>query len=245
MERWVKIYDKLLDWEWFTDSSMVHLFVYLLLKANASDTTWREINVRRGQLLTTVRKISADTGISLQTIRTCFNKLCMTGEIVTETTNKFTIITICQYERYQIPKNGQQARETDVDDGANETDTAVTQMADETETVTATDDEHFKKQFLSDQYWSEVMCMRHHLTPVQLKELIEEFFVDQQCRGNPKHNDLRDAKSHFNNWLIRKQQIITDNGSSTKNKSATDRKAIDRRGTDVPDAQRADYHSSF
>lgn len=243
MERWVKLYDKLLDWEWFTDSSMVHLFVYLLLKANASDTTWREIPVRRGQLLTTVKKISADTGISLQTIRTCFNKLRMTGEIVAETTNKFTIITICQYERYQMPKDGQQARETDVDDAANENVPVVTQMADET--VAATDDLHFKQQFLSDQYWGEVMCMRHHLTPVRLKELIEEFFVDQQCRGNPKHIDLRDAKSHFNNWLIRKQQSITDNGNSTKNKSATDRKAIDRRGTDVPDAQRADYHSSF
>jgi DNA-binding transcriptional MerR regulator len=98
---WIKIHRKFLDWEWFNKSEAVHLFLYLVLKANHKDAQWQGIDIKKGQFITSFGKISADTGISLQVIRTLLKKFEKTNEINIQTTNKFTIVTICKYECYQ------------------------------------------------------------------------------------------------------------------------------------------------
>jgi len=47
------------------------------------------------------KKLSAELGITQQTIRTCLNHLKSTNEITVEPTNKFSIITVCNYNSYQ------------------------------------------------------------------------------------------------------------------------------------------------
>lgn len=101
MTGWIKIHRKFLDWEWFNKSEAVHLFMYLVLKANHKDGQWQGIDIKKGQFVTSFGKISSDTGISLQTIRTLLKKFEKTNEINIQTTNKFTIVTICKYECYQ------------------------------------------------------------------------------------------------------------------------------------------------
>ncbi len=101
MSGWIKIHRKFLDWQWFEKSEAVHLFIYLLLKANHKDSQWQGIDIKRGQFISSLGKISTDTGISLQSIRTLLNKLEKTNEIELKSTNKFTIVTICKYECYQ------------------------------------------------------------------------------------------------------------------------------------------------
>ena len=101
---WIKIYRGMLDWEWFSISEMVHLFVYLLLKANIEDKNWRGIEVKRGQLITSLTTIQKETHLSKQIIRTCLKRLISTQEITQEVTHKYTLITICNYESYQEKK---------------------------------------------------------------------------------------------------------------------------------------------
>lgn len=101
MSGWIKIHRKFLDWQWFEKSEAVHLFLYLLLKANHKDSQWQGIDIKRGQFISSLGKISSDTGISLQSIRTLLNKLEKTNEIELKSTNKFTIVTICKYDCYQ------------------------------------------------------------------------------------------------------------------------------------------------
>ncbi|WP_353078888.1 hypothetical protein [Flavobacterium sp.] len=101
MSGWIKIHRKFLEWQWFDKSEAVHLFIYLLLKANHKDSQWQGVDIKRGQFISSLGKISIDTGISLQSIRTLLNKLEKTNEIELKSTNKFTIVTICKYECYQ------------------------------------------------------------------------------------------------------------------------------------------------
>lgn len=101
MSGWIKIHRKFLDWEWFNKSEAVHLFMYLVLKANHTDGQWQGIDIKKGQFVTSFGKISSDTGISLQTIRTLLKKFEKTNEINIQTTNKYSVITICKYETYQ------------------------------------------------------------------------------------------------------------------------------------------------
>lgn len=101
MSGWIKIHRKFLDWEWFNKSEAVHLFIYLLLKANHKDASWQGMQVKRGEFISSLGKISSDTGISLQTLRTLLKKLESTNEIEVKSTNKFTTVTICKYDSYQ------------------------------------------------------------------------------------------------------------------------------------------------
>lgn len=48
-----------------------------------------------------IASVAADTNLTPQTIRTCLNRLKSTNEITSKSTNKFTIITICNYDSYQ------------------------------------------------------------------------------------------------------------------------------------------------
>lgn len=80
---------------------MVHLFIYLILSANHEPKKWRGITVERGQLITSRKKISEETGLSHQIIRTCIERLKSTSEITSKSTSKYTIITICNYGNYQ------------------------------------------------------------------------------------------------------------------------------------------------
>jgi len=98
---WVKLHDSWLDWEWHTDPNMVSLFFHLLSMASKKDTRFRGCEVKRGQVVVGRKMLSERTGISEQKIRTCLKRLERTGEISRKSTNKFTIITICNYHIYQ------------------------------------------------------------------------------------------------------------------------------------------------
>jgi DNA-binding transcriptional MerR regulator len=101
MSGWIKIHRKFLEWEWFNKSEAVHLFMYMLLKANHKDGKWQGIEVKRGQFISSLGNISNATGISIQTIRTILKKLEKTNEIEVKSTSQFTIVTISKYECYQ------------------------------------------------------------------------------------------------------------------------------------------------
>jgi hypothetical protein len=100
---WYKTYRQLDEWEWFQDSHMVHLFIYLIGKARHNSGTWKGIPVNKGELITSIESLSSATGISFQSIRTCLKRLESTGEIVKKSTSVLTKISICNYEKYQNP----------------------------------------------------------------------------------------------------------------------------------------------
>ena len=90
-----------MQWEWFSNPNVLSVFVYLLLQANRKDGKWRGYDVLCGQHITSNEIISSHTGLSVQMVRTALRKLKSTGEITTEATNKFTLITIVKWAFYQ------------------------------------------------------------------------------------------------------------------------------------------------
>ena len=98
---WIKIYRSLLYWEWADVPEMVALWVRLIIRATHEDTQWHGVTISRGQLVTTTAKLAAESGLSPQQVRTCLDRLKASNQINTQTTNKYTIITICKYEAYQ------------------------------------------------------------------------------------------------------------------------------------------------
>ena len=110
MEGWVTLHRKFLQWEWFDKPEMVQLFIWLLLNANYADKKWQGVELKRGQLVITTTKLREALKFTEQRTRTCLERLKSTGEIITKSTNRFTIVTICNYDKYQdvdFPSNGQ------------------------------------------------------------------------------------------------------------------------------------------
>jgi DnaD/phage-associated family protein len=97
----IVINKKILKWEWYQDTNTVRLFLHLLLIANWEDKRWQGIEIKRGQLVTGRKSLAKSTGLSEQQIRTSLNKLISTNEITKTTTNKYTVITINNYNKYQ------------------------------------------------------------------------------------------------------------------------------------------------
>ena len=108
MTGWIKIYRSLLYWEWADVPEMVALWVRLIIRATHDDIQWHGVTISRGQLVTTTAKLAAESGISPQQVRTCLDRLKSSRQIYTQTTNKYTIITICKYEDYQETDNTEQ-----------------------------------------------------------------------------------------------------------------------------------------
>ena len=98
---WVKIHRSIKDWEWYKTPHMAHLYQHLILMANHEPKKWQGKVVTRGQFVTGLPTLSKQTGISVQSIRTCLERLKSTGEITNTSTNKGRLITICNYDSYQ------------------------------------------------------------------------------------------------------------------------------------------------
>lgn len=97
----IKIDRKILEWEWYSDINTCRLFVHLLLRANWKPGRFMGVDIERGSLATSLQNLSAETGLSLQNIRTSLKKLKTTGELTVNQHPKFSVITIKNYAFYQ------------------------------------------------------------------------------------------------------------------------------------------------
>lgn len=122
-DRWIKTYEKLLKWEWYGDPLMVATLIHLLLKANWKDKKWRGVDVKRGQLITSRTRLAEEIGLTERQLRTCLERMQETGEIACETTNRYTIITICNYDIYQDKTEAQRPAERPAESPTNDQQT--------------------------------------------------------------------------------------------------------------------------
>ena len=97
----IALHRSLLSWGWHADPATGWLFVNLLLMANWTDSDWQGMTIKRGQLVTGRKALAAQTGLSEQTVRTSLNHLKSTNEITIIPTNKFSVITIVNYGKFQ------------------------------------------------------------------------------------------------------------------------------------------------
>ena len=113
---YIKLWRKIQDESWYTQPLTCHLAVHLILKANHKDKKFiwnrKEITVNRGQLVTGRDILSRETGLSHRNIRTSLEILKNCDFLTIKSTNKFSIITICNYGKYQ-DKNLETDQQTD------------------------------------------------------------------------------------------------------------------------------------
>ena len=100
-EGWISLYRKFLDWQWYDYPTVKIVFLHCLLSANHKPAKWRDLTIKRGQLITSYEKLAAHNGLSIQQVRTAIEKLQSTNEITYQSTSRYSIITIKNYNLYQ------------------------------------------------------------------------------------------------------------------------------------------------
>jgi len=98
---YIKKHRTCLEWRWRKNPLIVALWDFILLSANYKEAEFESLTIQRGQFVTSLNSLSSKTGISNQSVRTSLKKLESSGELTLQTTNKFTIITVINYDSYQ------------------------------------------------------------------------------------------------------------------------------------------------
>lgn len=93
--------EKVSEFEWLSNPNTFYVFMRLLFKASFKDGRWEGVDIKKGQLITGRKALSVELNLSEQQIRTCLDKLQKTGYITIKSTNKYSIITICDYDSWQ------------------------------------------------------------------------------------------------------------------------------------------------
>lgn len=110
-KEYIKLFRKMLKWEWYTDVNTKTLFLHCLLKANWKDGSWHGHEYKRGQFITSLPTLAHETGLTIRQVRTALNHLKATGEVTDKIYSKFRIITVLSYDSFQGSdrQNGSQA----------------------------------------------------------------------------------------------------------------------------------------
>lgn len=99
---WIKVHRKMTEWEWYQDPNTCRLFLHLLLTVNHKPMKWRGIEVPIGSKITSREKLSQETGLSQRQVRTALSHLESTNEVTKSTTSTYTLITVVNFEKYQV-----------------------------------------------------------------------------------------------------------------------------------------------
>lgn len=101
-EGYIKLFRSMTSWEWYQDSNTKVVFLHLLLNANLEETRYMNHVIPKGGLVIGRKRLAADLGITERAVRTALKHLKMTNEVTIESTNRFSIVTIVNWEKYQI-----------------------------------------------------------------------------------------------------------------------------------------------
>lgn len=97
----IKLYRQMLDWRWWEDVPTRNVFFYILLSSNFKRTSWRQIELLPGQVITSIEKLAQKTGFTPKQVRRALKNLVSTNEISKQTTNGYTVITVKKWSIYQ------------------------------------------------------------------------------------------------------------------------------------------------
>jgi hypothetical protein len=104
-EGYIKLWRKSLDTSFFRNINLMHFWIWCLLKASHKEKVFsvgfQEVTLNPGEFVFGRKKASEETGLSEQTIRTCLTYLQNMENLTIKTTNKFSVISIVNWNEYQ------------------------------------------------------------------------------------------------------------------------------------------------
>lgn len=242
---YIKIYRKLLQWEWWDDPIMLKTWIYILLTATHKDIRWMCVIIPRGCFVTTQRKLANELGVSRRTVQKTIKRLEKCGNISTKVNHDHTIIIVCNYDSYQsedfesVPQSSPQDNPLSSPQGSpqsspynknirikeNTTTTPPTPVrACACEEVDVNDLAEWLRTE-SGEGWKEVAMMQLGIRSLEALNSAFEDYQRECIAQGVEWKDAKDIRSHFTNMMrivISKQQANGNKGTKRGNIQHTD-----------------------
>lgn len=223
---WIKLHRCLQQhWLW-SDAERLKWWLDLLFMAK-----WKQcqimhdshlITLRPGQMVASVAFLCQKWQRNHQTVIRYLNTLEREGMIERNVMYRQTaIITICQYETYQVEEDTALSTITDtltddltdsqIDgqiDGIAYTNRRIKEYisSSSSEKINKKDGpKDFRSLLCGDEKWQASIARKHKIEPHEVREQLDAFWLDTECRG-VEHRNLTDAKKHFTDWLTIQQE---------------------------------------
>lgn len=97
----VKLFKTFLEWEWYTNSNTMRVFIHCLLKANYKSKNWQGKVISAGSFITGRKKMAQELGMTEQQVRTALSNLKSTNEITINSYSQYSIISINNWGKFQ------------------------------------------------------------------------------------------------------------------------------------------------
>lgn len=98
---YIKLWRSIDRWGWRKNSNTLSVFLYCLTHARHTPGEYHGLQLQPGQLITGRDAISRGTGVTTQSVRTALNNLKKSGELTIKSTNKFSVITVVNWAKFQ------------------------------------------------------------------------------------------------------------------------------------------------
>ena len=98
----IKVHRRMIEWGWYSDPNTKALFLHLLLVATFKDGEYMGHKLKPGDAVVGFKSLSETLGMSVKQVRTAMAHLESTGEITRKATNRFSIVSIANWESYQL-----------------------------------------------------------------------------------------------------------------------------------------------
>ena len=249
MEGWVKIPRELMeDKAYFSKpftwkEAVLDLYLLAAVKDGSVTLNGKNYEVRRGQIITTVRLLARRWGWKKDTARRFLYAPRFRTHFETLSNSAFTCITI----KYMLDDT--EECDTKCDTKCDSIINKNVYLEEYNISVRAREGLSSSSGVRPDGIdgdismlrgspsWLEQIMMRHKVTEPDLDVLFGEFAAECRCNGLERHVDINDAKRHFNNWLRiyirqqRNQNGTKDRGhrpSASENIAAAQREELER-----------------
>lgn len=224
---WVKLHRKLLEWEWYEDAHMVHLLVHLLLTATHEARKYKGLTIKRGQLVTSIKKLAEALGVSETSTRRRMKRLKSGGFLTIKVAHNITTITICNYDSYQMDKKesgGRMAEEWRKNGGkvaeahsnrynkkgrrSNEDNTSLQsplpppRVREVVSEFSEVDNNRYRMEIANDADFIQYATSSLHTNERSLIDLLAVFTSEVNAKKTP-HTDTGHYRQHFYDWARR------------------------------------------
>ena len=113
MAGWILLHRSILKhWVWLSPLH-THRWIYILLNASYEERqvefSSKVVTIKRGQLLTTYRQLQADWKTSSDVVHNFLKALERNNMIAVDATKDWTMITVCNYDKFQSEQISQRA----------------------------------------------------------------------------------------------------------------------------------------
>lgn len=204
MNGYIKLERKIFEWQWYTEQDTSRMFMHLLLKANHTYAKVNNIEVFRGQTITSIPRLSDELGMSFFKVRKAISNLKKTGEIQVETTNNYSRVIICKYNDYQgevDPNPTGKTQSNNIQNTTNNNDNNVKN--------TITELREWKKWYLENNRIIDSVCKNNKFERSFVISNLDSFIKYSENLGNVEES-IYEYNSHFLNYLRKIKKSIVN-----------------------------------